>query len=107
MESKKNWFEQNELITSRIEFRDEGPDREHYALTEKGQLELSQAMSYWTKMTEVLEDYREVHKSIFRYRSEISRDELSKLLIDIGGSLKGKVIEITIVNRGSRFLATQ
>src|SRR5437879_3088700 len=37
----------NELITSQIDFRDEVPDRKHYALTEKGQDELSQTMSYW------------------------------------------------------------
>ena len=87
-------LEQKKLVTSRIEFRDEGLDRKHYALTEMGQLELTQAMSYWSKMTEVLDHYRETHKSIFRYRREVSKDELSKLLTDIGGSLKGKVVEI-------------
>src|SRR5438477_13203922 len=57
-------LEEGGLVTSRIEFRDEGLDRKHYALTEKGRAELSQSMSHWTKMMEVLENYREVHESI-------------------------------------------
>ncbi len=57
-------LEQNRMVTSRMEFRDEGLDRNHYALTQYGETELSQVMPYWTKMTEVLENYREVHESI-------------------------------------------
>jgi len=88
-------LESNKLVTSRIEFREEAPDRKHYALTEKGQIELSQTMAYWTKMTEILETYRETHKSIFRHRSEIGKEELSKFLIGLGGALHGKGIQIT------------
>ncbi len=87
-------LEHSGLVTSRKEFRDEGPDRKHYALTEKGRGELSQSMSYWTKMAEVLETYRETHESIFRYKGEMNRRDLSKLLIGIGESLKGKSIKI-------------
>jgi len=87
-------LEEGRLVTSRKEFREEGPDRKHYALTEKGRAELSQSMSYWTKMAEVLETYRETHKSIFRYKGEMSKRELSKLLVEIGESLKAKSIEI-------------
>ncbi len=88
-------LEQNNMITSQIEFRDEVPDRKHYALTEKGQVELTQAMSYWTKMIEILENYREVHESIFRHKSQMNKEELSKILVSIGKSLKGNAIEIT------------
>jgi len=52
-------------------------------------------MAYWTKMTEILETYRETHKSIFRHRSEIGKEELSKFLIGLGGALHDKEIEIT------------
>src|SRR2546428_48671 len=61
-------LEEGGLVTSRIEFRDEGLDRKHYALTEKGRTELAQTMSHWTKMMEVLENYREVHEWIFGSR---------------------------------------
>src|SRR6059036_361671 len=71
-------LEEGGLVTSRIEFRDEGLDRKHYALTEKGRTELAQAMSHWTKMMEVLETYREVHESIFRYKDRLSKEDLSK-----------------------------
>src|ERR1700687_1967233 len=41
-------LENNGLVTSRMEFRDEAkPDRKHYALTEKGLAELAQTMVYW------------------------------------------------------------
>jgi len=88
-------LERNNLVTSRIEFREEAPDRKHYALTEKGQIELSQTMAYWTKMTEILETYQETHKSIFRHRSEIGKEDLSRFLIKLGEALRGKGIEIT------------
>lgn len=88
-------LEEHNLVTSRIEFREDAPDRKHYALTEKGQAELSQTMAYWTKMTEILETYRETHKSIFRHRSEINKEELSRFLIGLGGALRGKEIQIT------------
>ena len=88
-------LESSKLVTSRIEFREEVPDRKHYALTEKGQIELSQTMAYWTKMTEILETYRETHKSIFRHRSEIGKKDLSRFLIGLGEALQGQNIEIT------------
>ena len=88
-------LEEHNLVTSRIEFREDAPDRKHYALTGKGQAELSQTMAYWSKMTEILETYRETHKSIFRHRSEIDKEELSRFLIGLGGALRGKEIQIT------------
>jgi PadR family transcriptional regulator len=87
-------LEQNGLVTSRIEFMEEVPDRKHYALTEKGRAELSQSMVYWTKMTEVLENYREIHESIARHKAEIGRGELSKILIELGSSLKDGAVDV-------------
>jgi PadR family transcriptional regulator PadR len=87
-------LEQSNLVTSRIEFRDEGPDRKHYALTEKGRAELSQAMSHWTKMIEILENYREVHESIFRHKSQTTIAQLSKTLLGLGESLRSNAIPI-------------
>lgn len=82
-------LEQEKLVTSQREFREEGPDRKHYALTQKGEEELSQSMSHWIKMMEVLEKYREMHEAIYRYkRNDTNRSELSKLLIDLGNGLK-------------------
>jgi len=84
-------LEQERLVTSQREFREEGPDRKHYALTEKGEEELSKSMSHWIKMMEVLEKYREMHESIYRYkRNDANRNELSKLLTDLGNGFKDK-----------------
>ena len=48
-------------------------------------------------MIEMLEHYRETHEAIFRYKSdEANKNELSKILIDIGQSLKNdNSVEIT------------
>ena len=90
-------LEQDKLVTSQREFREEGPDRKHYALAKKGEAQLSQSVLRWIKMMEMLEHYRETHEAIFRYKSDdANKEELSKFLIDIGQSLKNNdSIEIT------------
>src|ERR671932_2067726 len=82
-------LEQDKLVTSQREFREEGPDRKHYAIAKKGESELSQSVLRWIKMMEMLEHYRETHEAMFRYkRDDASKEELSKFLIGIGQSLK-------------------
>jgi len=93
-------LEEGGLVTSRIEFRDEGIDRKHYALTEKGRTELSQSMGHWTKMMEVLENYREVHESIFRYKETLSKKELAKSLVALGNGIGGPSLDISKVLPG-------
>src|SRR5207245_1953726 len=100
-------LEEGGLVTSRIEFRDEGIDRKHYALTEKGRTELSQSMSHWTKMMEVLESYREVHTSIFRYKDRLSRDELSKSLVALGAGVGQRSVDLSKVLPGQKKLLVQ
>src|SRR6184192_958455 len=100
-------LEEGGLVTSRIEFRDEGIDRKHYALTEKGRTELSQSMGHWTKMMEVLESYREVHESIFRYKDRLSRDELSKSLVALGAGVGRRSVDLSKVLPGQRKLLVQ
>ncbi len=95
-------LEEGGLVTSRIEFRDEGLDRKHYALTEKGRTELSQTMSHWTKMMEVLENYREVHESIFRYKDRLSKKNLSKSLVALGEGLGRRSVDISKVLPGQK-----
>ena len=93
-------LEEGGLVTSRIEFRDEGLDRKHYALTEKGRTELAQTMSHWTKMMEVLENYREVHESIFRYKDRLSKEDLSKALVALGEGLGRRSVDLSKVLPG-------
>ncbi len=100
-------LEEGGLVTSRIEFRDEGLDRKHYALTEKGRGELSQAMRHWTKMMEVLEIYREVHESIFRYKGRLSKEELSKSLMAMGDGLGRRSVDISKVLPGQKKILVQ
>lgn len=91
-------LEQNNSVTSKVEFRDGTPDRKHYAITEKGQTELAQSMMYWGKMAEVIENHWETHQAIFHHKSEMSRNELAKVLTSIAKSLKEKTpIEINKV----------
>ena len=88
-------LEQNGLVTSHIDFPDELPDRKHYALTDKGHEELSQSMAYWTKMSEVVENYREVHESIARYRAQTDGKELSKTLTGLVSGFRDGRIELS------------
>jgi PadR family transcriptional regulator, regulatory protein PadR len=88
-------LEQNGFVTSHIDFPDELPDRKHYALTVKGQEELSQSMTYWTKMSEVLENYREAHESIARYKAQTDGKELSKILTELGSGIRDGKIELS------------
>src|SRR6058998_961560 len=93
-------LEEGGLVTSRIEFRDEGLDRKHYALTEKGRTELAQTMSHWTKMMEVLENYREVHESIFRFKDRLTKEALSKALVALGQGLGRRSVDLSKVLPG-------
>ena len=88
-------LEQNGLVTSHVDFPDELPDRKHYALTDKGHEELSKSMTYWTKMSEVLENYREVHESITRYKAQTDGKELSKTLTGLGSGFKDGRIDLS------------
>jgi len=94
-------LEKNRLVTSRVEFREEAPDRRHYALTEKGRVELASTMSYWTKMTEILENYRETHQSIFRHKSELGKQELSSFFVKLGEAVGGKSVDTKNLFPGS------
>ena len=86
-------LEKTDLLTSRVEFREEAPDRKHYALTEAGRSELSTTMSYWTRMTEILETYRETHESIYRHKAELRKKGLSEFLKTLSQALQGRSIE--------------
>lgn len=87
-------MEKNHMLTSRVEFREEAPDRKHYALTDTGRSELASTMAYWTRMTEILETYRETHQSIFRYKSELRKKQVSELFTKLAESLRGKSIAV-------------
>src|SRR5467141_1243439 len=95
-------LEQAGLVTSRIGFRDEGLDRKHYALTGKGRAELAQTMGHWTKMMEVLEHYREVHESIFRFQDRLTKEELSKSLVALGEGFGGRSIDTSKIFPGGK-----
>ena len=87
-------LEKSHMLTSRVEFREEAPDRKHYALTDAGRNELASTMAYWTRMTEILETYRETHQSIFRYKNEFRKKQLSDLFAKLAGSLEGRSIDV-------------
>jgi PadR family transcriptional regulator, regulatory protein PadR len=81
-------LENEQLVTSQREFRSNGPDRKHYALTKKGRDEVKLSMAHWIKMMEVFENYREMHEAIFRFKKDdATKVEISKLLSDLGNCL--------------------
>ena len=82
-------LEKTKSVTSKVEFRDKTPDRKHYAITEKGQNELTESMLHWSKMAEIIENHWETHQAVFRHKSEITKDDLAKVLTNIAKSLQG------------------
>ena len=88
-------LEENQLVTGQIEFRDHGPDRKHYAITDKGKEELKAAMAQWAKMTEMIDTYRETHQALFKFKKSCSRDEASKLLTKLGTAFRGKSFDFS------------
>lgn len=87
-------LEKEGLLGSRTEFREGGPDRVHYALTDKGNTSLSESMQYMTKTMELLERYREVHESIFRHKGKFTKKDVAAILKKIGESLDHGSIDI-------------
>lgn len=87
-------LEKNHMLTSRVEFREEAHDRKHYALTDAGRNELASTMTYWTRMTEILETYRETHQSIFRHKVELRKNELSVFFSKLGEFFRSRSIDV-------------
>jgi PadR family transcriptional regulator PadR len=83
-------LEENKSVTSKVEFRDKTPDRRHYAITKKGESELAESMMHWSKMAEIIETHWEVHQAVFRYKSEINKNDLSKILMHLAKSMQDK-----------------
>ncbi len=81
-------LEENSLTTGQIEFRDLGPDRKHYAITDKGREELKSAMIQWAKMTEMIDAYRETHEALFRFRKTCTQEETAKMLTKLGAAFQ-------------------
>jgi len=88
-------LEENNMVTGQIEFRDHGPDRKHYAITDKGKEELKSAMIQWAKMTEMIDTYREAHQALFRFRKTCTPDEVAKMLTELGAGFKDRAFEFS------------
>jgi PadR family transcriptional regulator PadR len=90
-------LEETGLITGQMEFRDRGPDRKHYALTDKGREELKSAMAQWAKMTGMIDTYREAHQAIFRFKKVCTQEETGKMLAKLGTSFEKTSFELSDV----------
>jgi PadR family transcriptional regulator PadR len=90
-------LEDNALVTGQIEFRDHGPDRKHYAITDKGKEELKSAMVQWAKMTEMIDTYKEKHQAMFKFKKECTKDEVASMLARLGTAFQGKIFEFSDV----------
>lgn len=82
-------LEKNKSVTSKVEFRDKTPDRKHYAITKKGENEIAESMTHWSKMAEIIETHWETHQAVFRHKAEISKDDLAKVFIHVAKSIQG------------------
>src|SRR6266567_1313093 len=80
-------LEKNRLLTSRVEFREEAPDRKHYALTDAGRSELASTMAYWTRMTEKRTNRYSATKPSFEKMSSQSFSLISRSPFVAGQSM--------------------
>ena len=76
------------LISSRVEHREDTPNRRYFTLTEKGKNVLRENIKRWSKMIEHIEVYGETHRAIQRFRGPISSEALGRLLIEMGKGVK-------------------
>lgn len=90
-------LEETGLVTGQMESRDHGPDRKHYALTDKGKVELKSAMAQWAKMTEMIDTYRETHQALFKFRKVCTQVETAKMLTGLGTSFENTAFELSDV----------
>jgi len=88
-------LEENGFVTGQIEFRDHGPDRKHYAITDKGKEELKSTMAQWAKMTEMIDAYRETHQALFRFRKACTSDEIAEMMTKLGAAFKEEAFEFS------------
>jgi len=88
-------LEETGLVAGQLEFRDRGPDRKHYALTDKGKEELESAMVQWAKMTEMIDAYRETHQALFRFKKVCTQEEAARMLTRLGNSFENTTFELS------------
>jgi PadR family transcriptional regulator PadR len=88
-------LEENDFITGQIEFMDHGPDRKHYALTDKGHKELRSAMAQWARMAEMIDTYKEAHQALFTFRKACTQTEVANILGELGKAIEDKTLEFS------------
>lgn len=83
------------LVSSRLEHRDDAPDRRYYTITEKGEESLTKAVMRWSKMMEHIEAYGDAHRAIRQFRGSLSKDETGNLLIKMGEGLRTGLFNVS------------
>ena len=83
------------LVSSRLEHRDDAPDRRYYTITEKGEESLTEAVMRWSKMMEHIEAYGDAHRAIRQFRGSLSKDEMGTLLMRMGEGLRIGLFDIS------------
>jgi len=76
------------LVSSIVEHREDAPDRRYYTITETGTEALASAVKHWSGLMEHVEAYGEAHRSIRRFRGNMTRGEAGRLLTGMGEGLK-------------------
>lgn len=83
------------ILSSRVEHRDDAPDRRYYTITEKGQEQLTEAVMRWSKVMEHIEVYGDAHRAIRQFRGSLSKDEMGTLLIKMGEGLRTGLFNVS------------
>jgi len=76
------------LVSSIVEHREDAPDRRYYTITETGIEALETAVKRWSVLMEHVEAYGEAHRSISKFKGNMTREEVGRLLIAMGEGLK-------------------
>lgn len=86
---------ERELISGKVEHREDGPERKYYTITERGEVVLKSGMDRWSRLMEHIEVYGERHRAIRKLRVQTDREQLGDIFIKLGESFKRGEFDIS------------
>ena len=85
----------NGFVSRSHEHREEGPDRRNYTITPRGDESLKKGMGRWSQVMEHVELYGERHRALRRLKTEMTRKELSDVIVRLGESMREASFDVS------------
>jgi PadR family transcriptional regulator PadR len=85
----------NGFVSRSHEHREEGLDRRYYTITPRGDEALKKGMGRWSQVMEHVELYGERHRALRRLKMEMTRNELSDVIVRLGESMRETSFDVS------------